>query len=103
MVALLRALRRIYAGGAIIQNSNELIHVGTVEAIELLEAAAGRPAVERPGGTLFPRRSLVALAEVAGVVSVELEDLGNVCTGVGNHPGRARPRRGEFRDHPHVH
>src|SRR5262249_49474147 len=57
---------------AVKENRRELVHLAAEEAVKFFEAASGRPAVERSGDALFPRRSFMTLAEVTGVVAVEL-------------------------------
>ena len=47
------------------------------EAVEIVEAVARRPAVERPHGRGFGRRRVVPLAEGRGLVAVIVQDLGD--------------------------
>src|SRR5262249_13592586 len=98
VIALLRGLWRIDACSAVEQHRLELIHLAAEKAVELLEACASRPAIEWTRDALFPGRHLMALAELPGVVPVELEDFGDRCARVRNHPGGSGPRRAELRD-----
>ena len=66
-----------------------------------LEPRAGRPAVERPHRARLPHRNLVALAELAGRVAVELERVGQRGAVVGSHRAVAGRRGGHVRDGPH--
>ena len=60
--------------GALIQAGIPLVGLTTDEAVEVLETSARRrPRVERPDRAGLPHRHLVALAELGGVVSVELQ------------------------------
>ena len=86
VVALLRACP---GGSTAVVPSQQgrvvLVGLAAEEAVEVLEPVArGRPAVERPGRAGLPHRHLVALAERARCVAVQLEDLGQrraACSG----------------------
>ena len=53
-----------------------LVRLAADEAVEVLEAGAGRPRIERAHGARLPHRHLVALAELRGRVAVQLQRLG---------------------------
>src|SRR5580704_14247577 len=68
------------------------------EAIEIFEAVAGGPVVERPGGgSLFGGR-IVPLAESGGAVAVVFQNFGNHGTGLGLNAGVTVPVVGELGD-----
>ena len=96
VVALLRRLRRIDRGGALVQVRPVVVRLRAEETIEVLEAAAARgPAVKRSHLARLPDRHLVALADMGGRVAVQLQDLrqrrGRLW------PDRVVPRRGQSR------
>ena len=92
VVALLRGAIGLDRGRALVQRRVVLVRLAADEAVEVLEAAAGRPVVERPQRARLPHRHLVALAELGGRVAVELEDLRQRSARV--RPHRVVPRRG---------
>src|SRR6185295_5537420 len=73
MIAFLRSPGWVDAGRAIEQNRYELVHLTAQEAVELLEAGTGGPAIKRARDALFPRRDLMSLAKISRVIPVELE------------------------------
>ena len=75
VVALLRRLRRLDRRGPFVERRVPLVRLAAEEAVEVLEAAAGRPLVERAHRARLPDRHLVALAELRGAEAVELQHL----------------------------
>jgi hypothetical protein len=74
VVPLGRCLRRLDRRRAFVQGRVPLVVLATDEAIEVLEAApASRPRVERTCRARLPDRDLMALAELRGLVAIELE------------------------------
>ena len=74
-VAFLGRLGRLDGGRAFVEAGKVLVRLAADEAVEMLEARAGRPLVERPDGRDLPERHFVALAELRGRIAVELQDL----------------------------
>src|SRR5215813_6830013 len=72
VIAFLRCFGRIDASRPVVQDRCELVHLAAEEAVEFLKSATCRPAVEWSRDALFPGRRFVTLAEVTGVVAVEL-------------------------------
>ena len=68
-----------------------LVRLAADEAVEVLEAGACRPGVERTHRARLPHRHLVTLAELGCCVAVQLQCLGKRCRGVG--PDRVVARR----------
>ncbi len=101
VVALLRRLVRLDRRGALVERRVALVRLAAEEAVEVLEAHAGRPLPVRPHRARLPHRHLVALAELRGAVAVELQDLGQ--RGGGVRPDRvvARRRRRQLGDVAH--
>src|SRR5207249_3402430 len=60
---------------ALVDGRVPLVGLPTEEPVEVLEAASRRPIVVGAHGAGVPDRDLVTLAELGGVVAVELEDL----------------------------
>ena len=73
---IVRRARLLDARHAVEDRRRPLVRLAADEAVELVEARAGRPAVVRAGDGHFPRRRLVILAEGGGAVAVLAEDLG---------------------------
>ena len=88
---------------ALVQRRVVLVRLAADEAVEVLEAAAGRPVVERAQRARLPDRHLVALAELGGRVPVELEDLRQRSARVRAHRVVARRRRRDLGDAAHPH
>ena len=98
VVALLGGAGGLDRGGALVQGGVVLVGLPADEAVEVLEAAAGRPPVERAGRAGLPHRHLVALADLRGGVAVEPQRLGQRRLGVGPHrvvPGRGGGQLGD--------
>src|SRR5262245_35226163 len=92
----------VYARRSVKQNGCKVVHLAAYEAVELLKAASGWPAIEWSRNAQLPRGSLVALAEIAGVEAVQFQNLPNVGAGVRNHARCARPRCSELSNGAHV-
>ena len=95
-------LRGIDRGGAFEQPRVVLVRLAADEAVEVLEARARRPAVERTDRAVLPHRHLVALAELRGGVAVQLEDLGQRRLVPGAQAAVARRRRRHLGDGAHA-
>ena len=97
-----RLVRGRDPGQAVVEARVPLVGLAADEAVELVEARAGRPAIGRPGGADLPRRRLVVLPEEARAVAVqpqhlrERRDLGRSRAGV------AGKGRGDLGDAAHV-
>src|SRR5690606_8097397 len=102
VIALLGRALRPHRPRALDEGGIELARLAADEAIEVLEAAAGRPAVERTGRAPFPRRCLVALAELRSRVAVEAQYLRDRRRSVGTPRGVARRRRCHVRHGSHA-
>ena len=72
------------------------------EAVESLEPAVHRPAVERADHAGFPGPQLVALAEHGRAVAVEPQGLGQHRDAAGTLRGVSREASGDLRDHAEV-
>ena len=70
------------------------------KAVEILEAEAGRPVLERTGRGGLHRRCVVPLAPGARRVAVILQHLSHQRTAAGDHAGIAVPIVRQFRDLP---
>ena len=75
-VALLGCLRRLDRRRALVQPGIVLVGFAADEAVEVFESRSRRPLMERPDRRDFPDRHFVALAELRGRITVELEGLG---------------------------
>ena len=73
------------------------------EPVEVLEAQAGRPEVERPGLAVLPVGHVVVLAEPGGVPALLLEDLGDRRGVLAHQAVVAGEARGQFHDDAGVH
>ena len=103
VVALGRRLRRLDRCRALIERGIPLVVLAADEAVEVLEpAAAGRPRVERTRGARLPHRDFVALAELRGRVTIQLERERQRRLRVGQHRALARRSRGDLRDAAHA-
>ena len=100
---VVRVVRQFDHGGAVVQVGRPLVGLAAEEAVELVEALPGRPAVEGPGHAGFPGRGLVPLAERGGGVAVQAQHLGQRCGGAGDLAGGAREAGRHLGDEPHVH
>src|SRR5690606_37352421 len=76
----------------------ELARLTADESVKVLEAAPGRPAMERPLGAPFPGRRFVAFTELRSRVTVHEQGFGDGCRSVRPVRGVARRRRGHVRD-----
>ena len=76
-----------------------LAGVAADEAVEVIEAHADRPAVERPGLARLERRHVVVLAEPRGGVAVVLEDAADGRAVFADDAVVAGKARGYFGDH----
>ena len=101
VVALLGRPPRLDGRRALIQRRVVLVCLAADEPVEVLEATAGRPVLERPHRARLPHRHLVALAELRRGVPVELEDLGQRRARVRSHRVVARRGRRDLRDAAH--
>ena len=101
VVALLRRLLRLHRRRALVEGRVVLIRLTADEAVEVLEAAAGRPGVEGPHRARLPDRHLVALAELRRRIAVQLQGLRQGRTRVGTDRVVAGCRRRELGDDPH--
>ena len=81
VVALLRRLRLRHRLGVAVERGVVLVRFALVEAVEVVEALARRPVVERTGGTDLRLRRVVGLAEHGRGVAVVAQRL--------RHDGRA--------------
>ena len=103
VIALGRGLRRLNRRGALIQRRVPLVVLAADESVEVLEpATAGRPRGERPRRAGLPDRHLVALAELSGRVTIELQRQRQRRLGVRQHRGVARCRGGGLGDVAHA-
>ena len=71
---ILRVVRRLDGLGALEERRRPLARVAANEAVEVFEAQARRPEVERPRLTRLPVGHVVVLAVPSSVVAVLLED-----------------------------
>ena len=86
VIALGRRFRRLDRRRAFIERRVPLVILATDEAVEIFEATAtGRPRGERSRRARLPNRNFVALAELRGRVTVQLEGQGERRFGVGQH------------------
>ena len=76
VVALLRRLRLLDRHRVAVDRGRVLVRLAADEAVEVLEARARRPRVERAHRARLPDGHLVALAELRGRVAVQLQRLG---------------------------
>ena len=102
VVALLGGLRRLDRGDAVVEGGVPLVGLGSHEAVEVLEATARRPLVERPHRARLPDRHLVAFPELGRAVPVQEQGLGD--RGGVVRPDRvvARSRGGDLGDPAHA-
>ena len=101
MVALGLGGGRVDERGALDQRRAELAGLAAEEAVEPVEALAGRPVVEGAGRGLLPRRRLVPLAERAGGVAVVGQRLRERARGPGAQAVVPGGVGGELRDVAH--
>jgi hypothetical protein len=85
VVALLGGLLRLDRRRAGEDRGIVLVGLAAKEPVEVLEAAAGRPVIERPHQAGFPDRNFVAFSELGRGITVVQERLGQRGTGVGPH------------------
>ncbi len=96
VIALFGRLRRLDRCRTVEQGRRPLVGLATNKAVELLEALAGRPAVEWTRHADFPRRCLVGLANTPGAVAVEPQHLGDGGYRVGSYAVVARSTGSHF-------
>ena len=77
VVAVLGQSVRLDGRGAVVELGVPVVHLGTHEAVEPVEALPGRPTCERPGGVHLHRRGLVPLAERRCAPAVAGQHLGD--------------------------
>ena len=82
VVALLGRLRLLDRNRVAVDRGRVLVRLAADEAVEVLEARARRPGVERPQRARLPDRHLVALAELGRRVAVQLHGLRERSAGV---------------------
>ena len=95
--------RRLDEAHAVDESRRPLVGLATDEPVELLEAAEGRPVIERTRRARLPHRDLVALAELRGVVPGLSQDLRQRNTRIRARRPIAGRRRGGLGDLPHTH
>ena len=88
------------AGGVAHQARLVLRRFAGEEAVEVLEAVAGRPVVERAGGGRLLGGRVVPLAERRGAVAVVLQHLGHSGAALRDDAGVAVPVVGQLGDLP---
>ena len=81
------------ARDAVEDRGRPLVGLAADEAVELVEAGAGRPAIEGTRNRDFPGRRLVVLAEGGGAVAVHAQDLRERRHALRPDAGVARKRR----------
>ena len=86
VIALLGRTVGLDRHGVLVDRRRVLVRLAADEPVEVLEAAAGRPGVERAHRARLPDGHLVALAELRCRVTVQLQRLGE-------RGGRLRPDR----------
>ena len=99
---VVRVLRQLDAAHVLVDGRRPLVRFAADEAVELVEAGAGRPAVGRAGGADFPGGGLVRLAEGGRAVAVEPQHLGQRRDAVGPLPGLAGEGGRGLGDRAHV-
>ena len=99
---VVRVLRHLDAGHVLVDRRGPLVRLAADEAVELVEAGAGRPAVGRAGGADLPGGGLVRLAEGGRAVAVEPQHLGQRGHAVRALPGLAGEGGGGLGDRAHV-
>jgi hypothetical protein len=82
VVALLGRALRFDRRGAVVELRVVLVVLPADESVEVLEAGAGGPMVERADRRRFEDRHFMALAKLRSRVAVELQDLGQRRAGV---------------------
>ncbi len=93
------ALERIDLGGVAEQVRLPLVRIAADEAVEILEAHAGRPLVERPDLAGGERRRVVILAEPRGGVAVVQQNASDGGLVLGDDAVVAGEARGLLGDH----
>ena len=86
----------------VVEQRRPLVGLAADEAVELVEARAGRPAVGRAGRADLPGRGLVRLAEGGGAVAVQPQHLRQRRHAVRALPGLPGEGGGGLRDRAHV-
>ena len=99
---VVRRLPVLDARDAVVDGRRPLVGLAADEAVELVEAGAGGPAVVGTGDRHLPRRRLVVLAEGGGAVAVLAQDLGERRDARRTHAGVAREGGGQLHDRARV-
>ena len=99
---VVRVLGRLDLGHAVIDGRRPLVRLAAHEAVELVEAGAGRPAVGRAGRADLPGGGFVVLPEGGGRVAVVPQHLRQRGHALGTLPGVSREGRRGLRDRAHV-
>ena len=99
---VVRVLRHLDLGHAVIDRRRPLVRLSAHETVELVEAGAGRPAVGRAGRTDFPGGGFVILPECGGGVAVVPQHHRQRGHALGALPGIARKGGGGLHDRAHV-
>ena len=102
VIAFLGGLCQLDRRGALVERGVVLVGLGADEAVEILEAAAGRPGVVRAGRAGLPTGHFMALAELRRGVAVQLERLGQRGAGLGADRAVAGRRGGHLGDAAHA-
>jgi hypothetical protein len=100
---VVRVVRQLDHGRAVIQKRRPLVGLAADEAVELVEALARRPTVERAGDARLPDRRLMPFAEGRGGIAVQAQHLGQRCGRAGNLASVAGHAGGHLGDVAHVH
>ena len=90
------AVGRLHRVGIFIQPGLVLGGLPGNEAVKIVEAVAGGPAVEGPHGGGLVRGGVMPLAEGGGLVAVIVQDLGDGGGSLGDGAGVAVPVHGAF-------
>ncbi len=102
VVALLRGAVGLDRHRVLVDRRRVLVRLAAEEAVEVLEARAGRPRVERAHGARLPDGNLVTLAELRRRVAVQLERLRERSCRVRPDGGVAGGRRRDLGDAAHA-
>ena len=94
--------RHLERDRVLVQGRGVLVGLTGQEAVEVLEARTGGPAVERAQRTRLEGRHLMTLAELGRRVAVEPQDLGQRSRRVRSHRCVARCGGGEIGHRPHA-
>ena len=100
---VVRVVGQFDHGRAVVQERRPLVRLAADEAVELVEALVGRPAVEGTGDAGFPCGRLVPLAERRRGIAIEPQGFGQRRSGVRNLAGGAGQTGRHLGDEGHVH